>query len=67
VREANETIAREIADNKAAIERHLEGADEREKDVDNSLQLANELLKTKTSSIRSLSLGFQLSQLSAKA
>ncbi len=67
VKETHETIAREIADNKGAIERHLAGAEEREKDVDTSMQLANELLKTKTSSIRSLSLGFHMSSLSAAA
>jgi hypothetical protein len=67
VREATATISREVTDNKAALERHLADADTREKDVDNSLQLAKELLATKTSSIHNITLGFHLSTLSTAA
>jgi hypothetical protein len=67
VKEAHETIAREIADNKSAIQRHLADADEREKDVDISYQFAKDLLSTKKTSIHKLSLGFHLSSLSSAA
>ena len=67
VREATATIAREVTDNRAALERHLADADTREKDVDNSLQLTKELLATKTSGIHNITLGFHLSTLSAAA
>jgi hypothetical protein len=67
VREATATITREVSDNKAALERHLADAGTREKDVDNSLQLAKELLATKTSSIHDITLGFHLSNMSAAA
>jgi hypothetical protein len=67
VREATATLAREIADNRAALERHLAEAGTREKDADNALQLTRELLATRKSNINQFSLTFHLSTLSSAA
>jgi hypothetical protein len=65
VREARATMTREITENKSALDRHLAGGNERAKDVDTSLQLANDLLKTKKSDIRELQLSFHAPSFSA--
>ncbi len=67
VKEAHETIMREIADNKSATQRHLADADAREKDVDNSYQFAKDLLTTRKSNIHKITLGFHMSTLSSAA
>ena len=65
VREAKATIAREISDNKDALDRHLADSDARMTDTETSLRLANELLATRKSDIRELQLQFHLASLSA--
>jgi hypothetical protein len=67
VREARATLAREIADNKSALEVHLGGSDERMQDANVSLKLVNELLRDKKSDIREFRLAFHLPTLSAAA
>lgn len=64
VREAKETIAREIADNKRALDRHFSDWDESVKGIETSLKLANDLLATKKSDIHEIELSFHLSSLS---
>ena len=64
VREATETIAREIADNKSALDRHFTDWDNTVDGLEKALQLANELVATNKSDIRQLELGFHLSSLS---
>lgn len=64
VREAKETIAREIADNKSALERHFSGWDKSVEGIETSLQLAEDLLATRKSNINEIELGFHLSSLS---
>jgi hypothetical protein len=63
VREATETIAREIADNKSALDRHFTDWDKTVAGMEKALQLANELLAEKKSDIRQMELGFHLSSL----
>jgi hypothetical protein len=67
VRQARATIAREIADNKRALDGHLASSDERAGDVETSLRLANELLTTKKSDIRKFQLNFHFPSLGAAA
>jgi len=64
VREAKETIAREIADNKSALERHFTDWDKSVNGIETSLKLAEDLLATKKSEIHEIELGFHLSSLS---
>jgi hypothetical protein len=64
VREANETIAREIGDNKSALARHFTDWDKNADGIDKALDLANELLATKKSDIHEVNIGFHLSTLS---
>lgn len=64
VREAKETIAREIVDNKTALARHFKDWDRSADGIENSLKLANDLLSTKKSDIHQIELGFHLSALS---
>ena len=65
VREARATLAREIANNQSALERHLAGADARVKEVDSSLTLTKDLLTTKKSDVHQFQLSFQLPSLNA--
>ena len=64
VREAKETIAREIADNKNALKRHFTDWDRSVSGIESALALANELLATKKSDIQQIELGFHVSSLS---
>ena len=64
VREAKETIGREIADNKSALARHFSEWDRTAEGIDKALQLANELLATKKTDIHTIELGYHLSSLS---
>jgi hypothetical protein len=64
VREAKETIAREIADNKSALERHFTDWDKSVNGIETSLKLAEDLLATGKSEIHEIELGFHLSSLS---
>ncbi len=64
VREAKETIGREIADNKSALARHFSEWDRSAEGIDKALQLANELLATKKTDIHTIELGYHLSSLS---
>ena len=64
VREARETIAREIADNKKELDGALADLDTRQKDLDAAIRLANELVEAKKSEIRQVSLGFFFAELS---
>lgn len=66
VNEARATIRREIADNKAALDAHLEGVEERSKDLQNTLNWATERLKTGKSDLK-VSVGFSASPLSTAA
>jgi hypothetical protein len=63
VREAKTTIAREIADNKNALDKHFADLDKTMAGVENALKLADELRATKKSDIRQFELGFHLSSL----
>jgi hypothetical protein len=65
VREARETIAREIADNKNEIDTTLADLDKRQQDLDTALRMTGELLKAKKSGIRQVGLGFSFAELSA--
>jgi hypothetical protein len=65
VREARENIAREIADNKKEVDGELAGIDERRKNLQAALRFADELLKTKHTSLQKLNLGSSLAELSA--
>lgn len=65
VREARVMIGREIADNKRELETSLAGIEVRRRNLAASLQLADELLTKKKSSIHSLELGMSLADLSA--
>jgi hypothetical protein len=65
VREARETIAREIADNKKELDGRLKAFDSVKKNLDTAFQLVNELLATKKSDINRLELGFEMAELSA--
>ena len=67
VREAKATIAREITDNKSALDRHIAAAPQMMKNRDTSLRMANELLTLKKSDIHELQLGFSLPSLSSAA
>ena len=64
VREAKETIGREIADNKSALARHFSEWDRSTEGIDKALQLANELLATRKTDIHTIELGYHLSSLS---
>jgi hypothetical protein len=64
VREAKDTIAREMADNKDALTRHVTDSDRTVAGIENSLKLANELLATKKSDIHEIELTYHLSSLS---
>jgi hypothetical protein len=64
VREAKETIEREIGDNKSALARHFKDWDASTDGIDKALDLANELLATKKSDIHEINIGFHLSSLS---
>ena len=64
VREAKETLAREIGDNKNALARHFAEWDRSTDNIEQALKLANDLLITKKSDIHRLELGFHLSSLS---
>ena len=63
VREAKETIGREIADNKSALARHFSEWDRSAEGIDKALQLANELLATRKTDIHEIELGYHLSSL----
>jgi hypothetical protein len=67
VREAKATLAREITDNKTALDRHIAAAPGMMKNRDTSLQMADELLTRKKSDIREFSLGVSLPSLSSAA
>lgn len=63
VRQAKATIAQELAANKRDLDRKL--SDQAlQKNVDNALQLVDELLTLKKSSINSFEVGFHLAELS---
>jgi hypothetical protein len=64
VREAKETIAREIVDNKNALARHFKDWDRSSDGIEKSLTLANDLLATKKSDINEFELQFHMSSLS---
>lgn len=64
VREAKETIAHEIADNKSALARHFKDWEQSVDGIEKSLTLTNNLLTTRKSNINELQLQFHLSSLS---
>jgi len=63
-REARETIAREIADNKREIDGMLDDVDKRKENLETALGFADEMLKTKKTDIHTLDVGFTLAELS---
>jgi hypothetical protein len=65
VREARATIAREITDNKKEIDGSLKLFDGRARNLENAGRFATEMLKSKTSEIRTLEVGFHLPELSS--
>jgi hypothetical protein len=65
VREARETVTREITDNKKEVDGILASAAARQNDLDNALRLANELLNSKKSDIRQVNLGTSIAELSS--
>jgi hypothetical protein len=65
VREARETVTREITDNKKEVDGILASAAARQNDLDNALRLANELLNSKKSDIRHVNLGTSIADLSS--
>ena len=64
VREAKETLAREIADNKNALAQHFTDWDRSADNIEKALTLANDLLTTKKSDIHQIQLESHLSSLS---
>ena len=67
VREARETISREIADNRKEIDIALAGLDERTKNLETALRLANELLNAKKSDVHEITLGSNIAELGASS
>jgi hypothetical protein len=65
VREAHDTIAREIADNKKEIDVGLAGLSDRRKKLENAYRFANELLTAKKTDIQQIDVGSSLAELSA--
>jgi hypothetical protein len=65
VREARETVTREMTDNKKEVDGILAGAAARQNDLDNALRLANELLNSKKSDVRQVNLGTSIAELSS--
>ncbi len=65
VREARETVSREITDNKKEVDGILASAAARQNDLDNALRLANELLNSKKSDVRQVNLGSSIAELSS--
>jgi len=65
VREARETIHREIADNDAELQRAMKGAGERDRNFAQALRFADELLATHKTSLTSVNLGLEVAELSA--
>jgi hypothetical protein len=65
VREARETVTREITDNKKEVDGILASAAARQNHLDNALHLANELLNSKKSDVRQVNLGTSIAELSS--
>jgi hypothetical protein len=65
VREARSTIAREIVENKRQLQGMIEQTDARAKDLTNAMHLAEDLIATGQSAVRSVNLGFRLGSLSS--
>lgn len=58
VREARESIRRELADNKRGIDGEIAGMAERAKQFDTAMRFANDLLKKQQTDVRQFQLGF---------
>ena len=67
VREARDTIALEIADNRKEVDIALAGLDERKKNLETALQLANELLNAKKSDVHEIKLESNIAELGASS
>jgi hypothetical protein len=67
VAEARENIAREIADNRREVQIVLNGMDQRRKNLKVALQMANEVLTTKKTSVNQISLGFELADMTSSS
>jgi hypothetical protein len=65
VREAQETIAREIADNKKEIDTELAGFGDRRKKLETAYRFANDLLTARKTDIHQVDVGSSLADLSA--
>jgi hypothetical protein len=63
VRDARATLAREVADNKADLDKTLGAATEYKRQIANALQLAGDLLTKKESTITQVQLGANLADL----
>jgi hypothetical protein len=64
VREARGTIARELADNKKEVDGELAGLVARKRNLTAALQFADDLLKTRRTTLHELKLEFSLADLS---
>ena len=62
--EARANIVRELTDNKAAVDHDIEAIPKRRKDLDQALHFADDLIRTHKTNTSSISLGFQLGDLS---
>ncbi len=65
VREAHETIARELADNKKEIDAELDGFGDRRKKLETAYRFANDLLTARKTDIHQVDVGSSLADLSA--
>ena len=65
VREAQESLAREIRDNLAEVQSVLDAEGERRQKLEQALQLANELLETDATGISQVDLGLTIAELSS--
>lgn len=65
VRDARATLTREIADNKKEIDSTLAGYEGDAKSLDNAIKFANDLLKTKTTTVNELNFHVNLAELSS--
>lgn len=64
VREARETIALEIAENKKELDGALDEIAGQKKNFETALRFANEMLTAKATDVRSIRIGFNLAELS---
>ncbi len=64
VREARDTISREVADNRKEVESVLSSIESRKRSLEQALRFANDLLSKRETDINEVQLGFNLADLS---